>query len=587
VKVFISYRRDDSALAAKLLHNELAKYFDADNVFMDIEDIGYGDDFVAAIDSHLARADVVVLVIGPRWLEMLQARVRGDDWVREEVRRALALHAATGKPRVIAALVDGAREPVDGLPEDLQALRSSNMLRIDPRALNASLNTLAEAVQGRRFASVADEMRRRRRAQIAAVTVGLVVFLGGWVSLFDLLGLDTRAATATMRLSSALPGAEAPWSSKVVLAAIDEKTVAAVGRPFGPAWRAEHAQFLHRAADAGALTVAFDITFEADGAEDADGSLASALAAVKGRMPVVIGVQEMDADKPAIAPRLAGLAQWGIACAGERLGLARSMPLMIERDGPREMPPTKQGAEPEAKPLALPSLAVAAFSVGGRIDLPESDEERQQRERQQRVTVVRGASLASAELRFHTFEQIRRSQRQCPAIRKGDHVASQLFDPGALPLIDRPPRRIAFEDVLRGEPQALAALSGRIVLVGIQLADHDSFDISGGGRRWGSELIAAQIDAMERRSAILPLPLFAQVLTAIAMALVGAVAAARLQRRPRLVRVLAVAMLGGAFVAVAVILYRSEQLLVGIPYGLVALALGAWLAGRFSSGALR
>jgi hypothetical protein len=36
-----------------------------------------------------------------------------------------------------------------------------------------------------------------------------------------------------------------------------------------------------------------------------------------------------------------------------------------------------------------------------------------------------------------------------------------------------------------------------------------------------------------------------------------------------------------------VLLYRSQQVLVGIPYGLVALALGAWLAGRFLSGVLR
>jgi CHASE2 domain-containing sensor protein len=570
VKVFISYRRDDSALAAKLLHNELARHFGADNVFMDIEDIGYGDDLVAAIDSHLAGADVVVVVIGPRWLELLQARLRGDDWVREEVRRSLALRASTGtgRPRVIAALVEGAKVPVDGLPEDLQLLRSSNMLRIDARALNQSLNTLAEAVQGRPFASIADEMQRRRRAQMAAVAAGTVVFLAGWVSLFDLLGLDTRAATATMRLSSALPGAEAPWGGTVVLASVDEKTVAAVGRPFGPAWRAEHAQFVLRAAEAGALTVGFDLTFDADGPDAADAALAGALASVGGRMPVVVGVQEVDGSLPRIAPRLAALVQWGIACAGERLGLARSMPLLVERKVAGEKPAGQPAAPAEAEPMAWPSLALAAFSIGGKAD-PLSEVQ----QRQQRVTVVRGANRRSAELPFHAFEQVTRAQRECPAIQKGDRVASQLFDPGALPALDRPPQRIAYEDVLRGEPQALAALSGRIVLVGVQLADQDSFEISGGRKRWGS--------------AIVPLPAVAQVLMAIAMALLGALAAAHLSRRPRAVRLLAVAALGAGFIAAAVLLYRSEQLLLGIPYGLVALALGAWLGGRFSSKGLR
>jgi hypothetical protein len=71
------------------------------------------------------------------------------------------------------------------------------------------------------------------------------------------------------------------------------------------------------------------------------------------------------------------------------------------------------------------------------------------------------------------------------------------------------------------------------------------------------------------------------------MALLGALATARLQRRTRVVRMTALAAIGVAFIGAAVALYRSEQLLVGIPYGLVALALGAWLAGRFSSGGLR
>ncbi len=570
MNVFISYRRDDTALAAKLLHGELARYFGDENVFTDIEDIGYGDDFVAAIDKHLASADVVVVVVGPRWLEILQARMRGDDWVREEVRRALALRAATGKPRVIVALVEGAKEPVDGLPEDLLALRSLNMLRIDPRALNESLNTLAEAVQGRRFASVADEMQRRQRARIAAVAVGMVVFLGGWVSVFDLLGLDTRTASATMLLSSALPGAEAPWSGTVVLAAIDEKTVAAVGRPFGADWRAEHGRFLLRAADAKARTVAFDITFATDGPDAADAALADALSAVKDRMTVVVGVQDMDGDRPRIAPRLdALLVHWGVACAGERLGVARSMPLVVVPEGMEE------GAGAPRDPL--PSLALAAFSGGGKVNPPDVV--------RQRLTFTRAGT--SEELRFHTFEQLTRSQRQCPAIRKGDFVASQLFDPGALPPLDRPPRRIAYEDILRGEPQALAALSGRIVLVGVQLPGQDSLEISGGRELWGSQLIAAQIDAMERRASILPLPLFAQVVMAIATALLGALATARLQRRTRVVRMTALAAIGVAFIGAAVALYRSEQLLVGIPYGLVSLALGAWLAGRLSSGGLR
>lgn len=563
VHVFISYRRDDSAVAAKLLHGELARHFGDEQVFMDIEDIGYGDDFADAIEANLDRADVVVVVIGPRWLEILQARLRGDDWVRTEVSRALARRAVSGRPRVIAALVDGAAEPAEGLPADLQALKTSNMLRINARTLNESLNALAEAVQGAPFWSVADELRRRWRARIAAVAIGFVVFLGGWVSAFDALGLDTRAASGTMVLASVLPGASpASWSGAVVLAAIDEKSVAAIGRPFGPAWRAEHAQFLQRAADAGAVTVAFDMTFAAEGPAAADAAFRQALAEVKARMAVVVGVQQIDGDVPRIVPRFSGLVHWGIACAGQRLGLARSLPVAVLRE---------RTGNP---PVVLPSLALAAYSGGGRVSVPDPA--------QGRVSFVREAQ--ADEVRFHTFETVSRPQTDCEAIRPGDRVASQLFDPRMLPPLVEVPQRVRYEDVLRGEPGALAALAGRIVLVGVRIGIGDRIALGGGGERWGSELIAAQIDAMKRKAAIRPLPGFAQWLLAVAMALAGAWLMTRLRRRSALSRWLAVVALGALFVIAAAWLYRSDQRLVGIPYGLVALALGAWAAGRLARG---
>jgi len=121
----------------------------------------------------------------------------------------------------------------------------------------------------------------------------------------------------------------------------------------------------------------------------------------------------------------------------------------------------------------------------------------------------------------------------------------------------------------------------------VRIAGQDRTAISGGGERWGTDLYAAQIDSMSRKTAIRPLPWAAQVPIAIALALAGAFAAVGLRGRTHLVRVVAVTAIGALFVVAAVLLYRSEQLLVGIPYGLVALALGAWLGGRFSSGGLR
>ncbi len=125
------------------------------------------------------------------------------------------------------------------------------------------------------------------------------------------------------------------------------------------------------------------------------------------------------------------------------------------------------------------------------------------------------------------------------------------------------------------------------VLVGVRLPQEDRTAIAGGGERWGVDLHAAQIDALLRGATISPLPWAAQAALAVALAAAGAFTAARLRSRPAAVRALAVVALGGVFVAAAVLLYRADRSLVGVVYGLAALALGAWMAGRFLPAGLR
>ncbi len=220
MNVFISYRRDDSILAARVLHGELSKRYGDANVFMDIEDIGYGDNFITAIDARLDDADVVVVVIGPRWQEMIEQRIRGDDWVRHEVARALKLRgeslaaAAAGsdsdeRPRIIPVLVAKA-PPLQGpLPEDLKALQPLAAMALDERALRPSINSLIEAINQKSFESrVGDEIHEKRARSWRLVLgglIGLAVFFAGWVKLFDFFGLDTRVASATMWLADLVP----------------------------------------------------------------------------------------------------------------------------------------------------------------------------------------------------------------------------------------------------------------------------------------------------------------------------------------------------------------------------------------------
>ncbi|WP_372525328.1 CHASE2 domain-containing protein [Piscinibacter sp.] len=552
MRVFISYRRDDSIIHAQLIHNELAARFGADAVFMDIDDIGYGDNFAQAIDAQLDAADVVVAVIGPRWAELLQVRLRGDDYVRHELARALARGI-----RVVPVLVGKAAPPGDGLPADLLPLRTLNCLALDERALKPHLNALVETIQGRSFEDVARDLQRRvrsaHRAQFAGAGVGLAVFFAAWVSLLDFVGLDTRLASATMWLGGL--GASAPWSGEVVLVAITPATIQSVGRPFDASWRREHARLIERLAAAGARTVAFDLFLERAAAPADDQALESAIRAAR-NMPVIFAVQKMNGDVPRLLPRFAGATGWGIACAGRKLGVARSMHLMVEHGEAR-----------------WPSLALAAFSGGGAIESvdPSAQELRVRVAREQR----------SPDVGYSALETVRRVQPECEAVRKGDRAALQLFDPALLPALREPPRRLGYEQVLQASD--LTALKGKIVLVGLELPDKDMMAVAtgpAGGERWGVELHAEQIDAIVRGDVIRPLGAFGEFATMVALALAGAFARRACAARPLWLRTTIAAACVLAIVALVAGVYRNQHLLINLPYALAAFWLAWWTLRR-------
>jgi len=591
MRVFISYRRDDSMVTAALLHKELAGRADFADAFMDIDDIGYGDDFVTAIDTALHQADVVLVVIGPRWLELLTARVRGDDWVRHEVATALRMRepgAARQRPlRVLPVLVGGAAPPPEAaLPDELKALARVGMLKLDERALKASVNTLLEALQEenfegkvRRLQEEQNERRRRMRARIASLAVASALFLAFSLNVFDLLGFGPRVATTIMLLAHIAAPAP-PWSGEVVLVAIDAESERAVGRKFDPSWRSEHAAVIQRAASAAARTVAFDMVLEDPAPAAANASLQEALAAMHDKMPVVFGVQNRGADgNDVMLAQFAALARKGVACAGLALGQAQLMPLAAHRaDVPGRRDDTGSSASrapADAAPQGAemnPSFALAAYGGGGRVEAVEGTGKLVVRVRPQRRT---------QSLDFYKVETLESPQPGCDALAAGDKVYSQLIDPYDLPALREAPQRIAYERVLAGDPGALALLKDRIVVVGTMLPGLDRIPMPWpADDRWGVELHAAHVDAIARHVAIRPLRPITEWLLMSGAALLGALVAHRLRERPRVLKIAALVGIALVWIAVSIARYRAERQLIGVPYDIAALALGAWLANR-------
>ena len=67
-KIFISYRRQDTAANALSIGQYLENEFGRKNVFIDV-DMRAGVKFPAVLEQRLAECKVMLVLIGPTWLE--------------------------------------------------------------------------------------------------------------------------------------------------------------------------------------------------------------------------------------------------------------------------------------------------------------------------------------------------------------------------------------------------------------------------------------------------------------------------------------------------------------------------------------
>ena len=135
--IFISYRRDDSADITGRIYDWLLREFPGGKVFKDVDSIPMGDDFRDHMRTALDGCRVVLVVMGREWLDMrgpTGARRLDDpgDYVRLEVEAALQRRPEV---KVIPVVVGGGAQPTaDRLPESLRDLcfLQTPQLRRDP-----------------------------------------------------------------------------------------------------------------------------------------------------------------------------------------------------------------------------------------------------------------------------------------------------------------------------------------------------------------------------------------------------------------------------------------------------------------------
>lgn len=146
--IFINYRRDDSRGLAGRLSDHLRRTFGEAAVFMDVDAMKPGLDFVKQLDVQVAQCDVVLAIIGTNWFnahdDKGQRRLESThDYVRIELAAAL-----TRDIPVIPVLVDGAvLPPEEALPDDLKSLARRHALELRYTRFNSDAEGIELALR--------------------------------------------------------------------------------------------------------------------------------------------------------------------------------------------------------------------------------------------------------------------------------------------------------------------------------------------------------------------------------------------------------------------------------------------------------
>ncbi|MEO8611126.1 MAG: toll/interleukin-1 receptor domain-containing protein [Chloroflexota bacterium] len=203
--VFISYRRSDSSAIAGRIYDRLAPALGKANVFKDSYNIPHGADFRGVIKSNVARCNVVLVVIGPAWLDVtekdnpsLRRLDNPNDWVRFEVETGLQIPGTM----IIPVLVQNASMPPESkLPATLRELAFKNAISVrDDPDFDNDMARLIQSLRGSTLPT--------RVLTIAAIIVMLAIvgvfLLSNRGNDGSLTALDTTP-TLSPKLTDTLP----------------------------------------------------------------------------------------------------------------------------------------------------------------------------------------------------------------------------------------------------------------------------------------------------------------------------------------------------------------------------------------------
>lgn len=216
-KIFVCYRREDSAGHAGRLYDRLNLRFPG-RVFMDVAAIGLGTRWAEVIEQTLGSCEVVLLLIGRRWLERLPDGTRRiddpDDPLRAEITTALRLQR-----RIVPVLVGGATMPASAdLPDDVAPITDWQALSVADDDFDHDAQRLIRAIERYLHEGSDDphlEQQGARRAQVEALLAEseAAARAGAWVNAAQTLRSVLSLDPGNPRAAAALRDVETRWAA--------------------------------------------------------------------------------------------------------------------------------------------------------------------------------------------------------------------------------------------------------------------------------------------------------------------------------------------------------------------------------------
>jgi len=146
-KIFINYRREDSAGHARALGDALRRYFGPEAVFLDVDDLPPGAHFPATIQDALRKCEVFLTLIGRSWLTIRDGGgARRIDDANDFVRREIVAALAGDVPVIPINLQESNPPSPESLPEDLRPLAYLQALALRDNRWEADVNLLIKQI---------------------------------------------------------------------------------------------------------------------------------------------------------------------------------------------------------------------------------------------------------------------------------------------------------------------------------------------------------------------------------------------------------------------------------------------------------